>query len=475
MPAGKGNQGATGGGKRLGRPRLTTADAVGQALAVGPIQGAGFVLFLIAGTAGAATPLVLVLALVGALCLAWVVSLYARRHAGVGAIYEYVAREHGAAPGIISGSAYFLSALLLTSGAAAAATLLWKGFFAGRLGLDPGFWVTGFVLVALVNGLVYLGVRLSVRVQLALTVVSAIPFVVLIVAVVASGGDSGNSPSVFDPTGRFAGSVFPALLFAVFMFAGFEMAGVLGEEARLPHRSIPRAMLLTIALSGAFFIAVAYAGTIGFGLGRVAQEWGANPVGLSVLGDRYVGSPLGGLIELGVIVDLFAVAVAGSNAIARGVFALARDRLLPSLLSARSRFETPLGGIVVNVSFALAGLLIASGLEDKLALFRTVVVTFSLIVMLVYLVLVLGAIRIIRQQTSRPWSWLVLLMAAALPVLGIYGTLSPFPEGPPRLGIWLTAVLVALTALWATYLRVWNREAFRGAAASAMEPEDIRA
>lgn len=83
-------------------------------------------------------------------------------------------------------------------------------------------------------------------------------------------------------------------------------------------------MLLTIVLSGAFFIAVAYAGTIGFGPEHVAREWGANPLGLSVLGDRYVGSPLGPLIELAVIVDLFAIAVAASNAIARGVFALAR-------------------------------------------------------------------------------------------------------------------------------------------------------
>lgn len=174
--------------ERLGRPTLTTADAVGQALAVGPIQGAGFVLFLIAGTAGAATPLVLVLALVGTLSLGWVISLYARRHAGVGAIYEYVTREQGAALGIAAAGAYYLSLLVITMGGAAASTLLWQGFFDRQLGFDPGFWITGLALFLLAGVLIYLGVRLSVRVQLALTVLSAIPFLVLVVAVVAGDG-----------------------------------------------------------------------------------------------------------------------------------------------------------------------------------------------------------------------------------------------------------------------------------------------
>lgn len=459
---------------RLGRPTLTTADAVGQALAVGPIQGAGFVLFLIAGTAGAATPLVLVLALAGAMSLAWVIAQYARRHAGVGAIYEYVAREHSAALGIAAGGAYYLALLVITSGGAAASALLWQGFFAVRVGFDPGFWVTGLVLVALVNGLVYLGVRLSVRLQLGLTVLSALPFLVLVAVILVVGGASGNTLTVINPTDPLALDIFAALLFAVFLFAGFEMAGVLGEEARLPHRSIPRAMLLTIALSGAFFIAVAYAGTIGFGPAHVAEEWGGNPVGLSLLGDIYIGPPFGALIELAVIVDLLAVAVAGSNAIARGVFALARDRLLPGSLAARSRHETPVGGIGVNVVFALAGLAIASGLNDRLDLFRTVVVAFSLIVMLVYLVLVLGAIRIVRADVTRPWLWLVLVTAGAFPALGIYGTLNPFPEGASRVGVVLAVAILAATIGWASYLRTWRRDAFDRAAAGALDPEQAR-
>lgn len=455
----------------LGRPTLTTADAVGQALAVGPIQGAGFVAFLIAGTAGAAAPLVLVLATAGALSLGWTLSLYARRYAGAGAVYEYVARGLGTRLGIACAGAYFLGGFVITMGGAAVSALLWQDFFSRHAGFDPGFWPTGSVLIAAIAVLVFVGVRPSVRVQLLLTALSAIPFLILVVAVVTSGGDSGNTASVFNPWDPAAGDVFGALLFAVLMFAGFEMAGSLGEEARLPHRSIPRAIILTIALAGAFFVAVVYAGTIGFGPSNVTTEWGGDPIGLPLLADRYVGPPLGLLVELAVIVDLFAVALAASNAFARGVFVLARDGLLPRRLAARSRHETPLGGIVVNASFALAGLAVATPLADRFDMFRVVGVTFTLIVMLIYLILVWGAVRLVREA-PRVWKWPVLAVAAALPALGIYGTLTPFPAGPARVGVWLAGAVLGVVGCWVAILSLRRPEAIGGAAGHAVVSDE---
>jgi amino acid transporter len=455
----------------LGRPVLTTSDAVGQALAVGPIQGAGFVAFLIAGTAGSAAPLVLLLATAGALSLGWAVSLYARRYAGAGAVYEYVARGLGPRLGVASAGAYFLGGFVLTIGAAAVSALLWQDFFTRHAGFDSGFWPTGLVVIAAINLLVYVGVRPAVRIQLLLTALSAIPFVILVVAVIATGGESGNTASVFDPWSPAAGDVFGGLLFAVLMFAGFEMAGSLGEEARLPHHSIPRAILFTVAFAGVFYVAVVYAGTIGFGPTNVAAEWGGNPVGLTLLADRYVGPPLGLVIELAVLVDLFAIGLAGSNAFARGVFALARDGFLPRLLAARSRHETPLGGIAVNVSFALAGLVVATPLADRFDTFRVVGVTFTLIVMLIYLTLVWGAVRLGREG-RRLWHWPVLALAAALPALGIYGTLAPFPTGTGRLGVWLAVAVLGVIAVWAAYLVLRRPGTIDRAAAHALGPED---
>ena len=72
----------------LGERRLSTLDAVAQSLAIGPIFSGVFLTFLIVIQAGWNTLLSVVLGSIGVLCLGWVVSVYARRYSGAGAIYE---------------------------------------------------------------------------------------------------------------------------------------------------------------------------------------------------------------------------------------------------------------------------------------------------------------------------------------------------------------------------------------------------
>ncbi len=79
-------------GQRLGRPILTTWEAIAQSLAIGPIFSTAFVAVFVVAAAGAATPLSILLAAVGMLCVGWIIALYARRYAGAGAIYDYLRR-----------------------------------------------------------------------------------------------------------------------------------------------------------------------------------------------------------------------------------------------------------------------------------------------------------------------------------------------------------------------------------------------
>lgn len=441
---------ASSGAGRLGRPVLTTADAVGQAMAVGPVQAAGFQAFLVAGAAGAATPFVIALATVGALSLAWAVSLYGRRYAGAGMFYEYIARRFGQVPGIGAAGAYLLGALVLIPGAAVATVAFWQEVVAQITGSDPGLWPTAVPLILVITGVAYLGVRLSVRTQLTLTVVSAIPFVALVGVVVAQGGEAGNTLAVFGSAGAPRGDIFRGVLLAVLLFSGFEMAAAVGEETRHPHRSIPRAMLLTVVLSGAFLIAVAYAATIGFGPGDTAWEWGRDPAALIDLGVRYLGEPMAGALAVGLALDLLAVGVAATNGLARVVFALARDGLLPSRLAAVSHHGTPVAGILFVSSAGLLGLVIATPMSDPFDLLRAVSVSFTPVLALIYLVVVAGAFRFVAR-----WQAVLLVPAAALAVLALAGGVSPRPTGPQRVGLWLAVAVLAVVAVWVATL--WAR------------------
>ena len=73
---------------QLSERRLTSIHAIGQSLAIGPMFSAGLLTGLVAGVAGFSAPLSVLLGAIGALCLAFVVSVYARRYSGAGAVYE---------------------------------------------------------------------------------------------------------------------------------------------------------------------------------------------------------------------------------------------------------------------------------------------------------------------------------------------------------------------------------------------------
>ncbi len=55
------------------------------------------------------------------------------------------------------------------------------------------------------------------------------------------------------------------MVYTIFAFVGFESATTLGDEAREPRRTIPRAVMLTTLVVGVFYVVVSYAVTIGYG------------------------------------------------------------------------------------------------------------------------------------------------------------------------------------------------------------------
>ena len=436
---------------RLGRPVLSTTEALAESLAIGPIVSVGLVAFLIAGAAGANAPLVVVIVTVGSLALGWTVSLYARRFASAGGVYQYLA-AHGPHIGVLGAGLYFLPALV-TFLVPLASSLRFQEFATQHLGFDPGWWTGALASTAIVFALAYLGVRISVRVLLGLTVLAAVPMLVLAFAVIAQDGATGNTLSVFDPGAAGGGDIFRGLLFGALIFAGLEAAACVGEEARLPHRSIPRAILLSVAIAGGFYLLMVYAATIGFGPTEAATAWGQDPVAFAGLGDRYVGSPLSALISLAILLDNLAVQLAVVNNFSRGYFALAREGLLPRALAGVSRHGTPVAGLAMVSAGGLAVAFGAAFFDDHFEMFELAAIAFTLTLMPVYLALALGAVRFLHGRRHVALGLLAVLAAAAVPALAVYGTFDPFPTGTRRAGIGLAVAVLAGILVWYAYLR----------------------
>ena len=174
--------------------------------------------------------------------------------------------------------------------------------------------------------------------------------------IIGKGGKDGNTLTMFDPSktslfGITGGGVLGGILLGILLFVGFEAAASIGEESEDPHRSIPRALIGTVAVAAAFFVLMSYAFSIGYGEKAVSEgAWAFSPAPVSEMATIYVGSWFATLLELVVILDAMALALAICVMIGRGFFALGRDGLLPSFFAKTSRHDTPwVGNLMVAV------------------------------------------------------------------------------------------------------------------------------
>src|SRR5205823_2347583 len=81
-----------------------------------------------------------------------------------------------------------------------------------------------------------------------------------------------NSIDIVNPGTTSVHTAFNGVMLGILLFVGFEAAASLGEESHDPGRSIPRALIGTVAASAAFYCVMAYA--ISVGLGKAAIDQG---------------------------------------------------------------------------------------------------------------------------------------------------------------------------------------------------------
>jgi amino acid transporter len=307
---------------------------------------------------------------------------------------------------------------------------------------------------------------------------------ILAAAIIAQGGADGNTLSVFNPGTTSVHTVFNGVMLGILLFVGFEAAASIGEESHDPRRSIPRALLGTVGASAAFFVVMAYAISVALGEKTVAQGgWAFDPAALDKVATQYVASWFATIIDLVVILDATALALAICVTIGRGYFALGRDGLLPSVFARTSRFDTPwVGNLVVALG---GGGLILIGLYShtmdrfvgpqglpsrEFTAFLVAATAGSFAVELVYLCLAVAAIGLLVRSKAVWWQYLIVLVAIATPILGFYGALDPKPHNTTNLNwlaLWWAAGTVALSAVWFGVVRLLRPREVANAAAYA--------
>jgi amino acid transporter len=435
-----------------------------------PAAAVAFSIIVGAPYAGGSLPLAVLLALVACLLVAISIGQLARHLPSAGGLYTFSARGLGAPIGFLVAWGFMMAEPIV----APLLYLIFGNELAANLNSHFGWplWLWApFAAVAglIVWALVYRGIRLSTRTGVALGAFEIVVFAALALTLIISAGGH-NTLSVFGAhTGNAngLGSVFPGMIFAVLAFVGFEASAPLGEEARDPRRTIPRAVFLSALLIGLFYLFTSYAATVYFGPDKMADP--KNGFALFNNSDPWSGMAQA-VWGAGVIVVILAVlnsALANSNAGATAAtrvgYALGRIGLLPRAFSRiHPRFKTPyiavhvqaLGGIVLAIALGAA----TGSPLNAFALLGTVA---TIIVVAIYILTNLSNLIFYLRERREEFN---LFTNAIVPIvgsiiflpalvaafginflgLGIQPLSSPANLAPIIIGVWMVIGIVLL-------------------------------
>jgi amino acid transporter len=411
--------------ERLGAKILSLPDVVAQSVGfIGPVFSSAFVIPLVVGVisasgkgGGVASPLSVLIAAVGVFALGWIVSSYVRQIHAAGSLYDYVTRGLGERVGTAAGWLYYGGVTVLLTGL----LLLIGGYLQSTIGSefhkDPlPAWTWTLLVIALIAGILYFGVRLSTRSQLALALVSMIVLLIFFITVIAKLG-SANSFKPFNPSSAADGwsGIFFGVLYGVLLFVGFETAANLAEETPNPRREIPIAVMTTAGITTVFFVLATYVEVAGFHYSlKVLTAAASAPLfalGAAKSAGGYGGTWIDRLLELVVLFDMLAVAIGCAVSASRGIFAMARDRRIPAQLAIVSkRHDSPLGATVFLVGASVVtllldlfwtGLFALPGTPHYFALFAWGSTFGGFALVVVYLLMSVGSLRTFASSERR--------------------------------------------------------------------------
>jgi amino acid transporter len=160
---------------------------------------------------------------------------------------------------------------------------------------------------------------------------------------------------------------------AIFSLVGFECATAFGEEAKNPLKTIPRAVIASLLISGAFFVFISYVEILALGGANPSLDKLTTP--LSTLATLVHADVLQIPINIGAMVSFFSLALSCMNAGARVIYQMGRQGFFhASTGRSHSTNETPhvavtlmallefaiptamtLGGVAVSDAFNDAG------------------------------------------------------------------------------------------------------------------------
>ena len=338
--------------ERLHRGALGLIDISASTMAnIGPAYSFYFGFAGIVITAGIASPLVIVVAIIAIALLGNTLSQFSRAQPSTGGFITFVGKTFGGTSAVttalLCGAGYIIaiSSVLVISG----------GFLSIMIQYYTGTNIPWIVFSAIFTAgamfMMFRGVAVSTKLAgfffgfelLVLLVVS-------IAALIKNGGHLSGVP--FEPshiTNHFSGLAL-AFPLGVYLFIGWENSAALAEETNNPRRNVPRAVFMSIALMAVTYLLLAYSTVSAFGYNVTALTSADIPF-INVA--HSVATWLTFVAYLAGLTSTLGVLIAAVNSQCRLVFNAGREGLLPRWIGhVHPVRRTPVNAIITFVAIA---------------------------------------------------------------------------------------------------------------------------
>lgn len=369
-------------------------------MGLGSIVGTGvFVsIGIAAGIAGPAVILAVVIGAIVATCNGLNSAQLAANHAVSGGTYEYGYKYLNPWLGFTAGWMF----LLAKTASAATAALGFAGYLLNLTGWSSAWVVPVALLAVVILTLVVLsGIRRSNTANIVIVSVTLLSLAFFILACLPRAATTAADNLTPFFTGD-VGSVLQASALMFVAYTGYGRIATMGEEAREPRKTIPKAMIVCLVLTMLLYVAVAVVaiGAVGADvLGGATQQTKAAP--LEVAARSVAGAGGSFVLALGAMTAMLGVLLNLILGLSRVLLAMGRRRDMPRVLARLNQQQTTPYWAVLVVGVAIALLVLLGNVKTTWS--------FSAFNVLIYYAITnLAALRLPSEERlySQWFAWL---------------------------------------------------------------------
>jgi amino acid transporter len=404
---------------------------LGQGIAlISPTMTAVLIIPLAFSNAGEGTWLAYLFGTVMLLFVVLCLNQFAKRSAAPGAMYTYTARGLGPATGVLSGWALLWCYLFIGTAGLTGFAIFFQQFLdalGAHTTVPPDVF---FALSALTCWYIaYKDIRVSTLVTLALEAISVTLILALAAVVLFSHGIHIDTAQL-QLKGVGIHGMSLAVVACIFSLVGFESPTALGSEAKNPLKTVPRAVIWSLLLTGLFMVVMGYVEV--YGTRHYGTPLSAITAPLSTLSQIYNVPFFKAPISLGAMISFFSLSLSCLNAGARLLYPMGEHMVFPSHVGkVHPKNGTPHVAITVYIAIMFLIPTILELVTNPVTTFGDAGTLAAFGFLLAYFLITIAAPVYLRRRGEMRARNVVIAVIACLcllvPTIGSFYPVPPFP------------------------------------------------